>query len=435
MAEWAYNPITGNLDRIGDGGGGGGNITISGDSGPPLFANTFAFVGQEAGTVPVVDVDTSTGDVAISSNTWETQYVVDNSTTAGLKGTFATVQDAMNQAYDDGNANFPLYANIMLRPGDYDLSALNIPDDANFHIYSVMPSTENTNGNVRINGIGTLSINTSSNILWENLFFADVPTFGAATGFNTFKNVSFANGAVFNGGVPLFINSYAFGAGDIILNDTLGVFQAKDSFFSNVVFNVSTNESFNFYSTNCTYQVLSGTCAGNLKMFSSPFVAITANCSSGVDAQNVIVNCSNAGSMGLSTNPTITGTGEFYVAEMSGYTYGPAPTIFNLASTQGNVIASKTVSADYSASIFDYYIGVDDTSSARTITLPDPSDALTRLSLNQSFIVKDESLAAGTNSITINTVGGLIDGAASTVIDTNGGCLTFKSNGTNYFII
>lgn len=434
MGEWAYNPITGNLDRVGDGGGGGGNITISGDSGPPLFSNTFSIVGQEANDTPVMDVDTSTGDVVIANNTWETQYVVDPSTTAGLKGTYTTVQDAVDAAFADGSASSPLYANIMLRPADYDLSALVIPDGGNFHIYGVMPSTENTNCGVRINGVGAATFDSASQIMFENLLFTDAPTFGVNSQSLTFVNVGIANGAVFNGGFPLFINSQCFGGGGITINDTLGSFQARNTFFNaNITFNVTTNTNFNFVVNDCKFEGLLGTCVGNLKMFGSPFVAISADCSTGLDAQNLIIDCSNVTANGISPVPSISGSGEFYVAGMSGYTYGPDAIIFNVSSTQGNVIASKVVSADYEATIYDYYIGVDDTSATRTITLPDPSDSLIRLSLNQAFVIKDESLAASVNNIIINTNGGLIDGQASVLISNSGSSMTLKSDGVNYW--
>jgi hypothetical protein len=120
MAEWAYNPITGNLDRIGSGGGGGGNITISGDSGPPLNGDSFAFVGQEAGAsnTPVMDVDTSTGDVVYANNTWWTPYVVDASVVPGLKGTYQTIQEAIDAAVTDG-ASLSVQKMIYIRFGTY----------------------------------------------------------------------------------------------------------------------------------------------------------------------------------------------------------------------------------------------------------------------------------------------------------------------------
>jgi hypothetical protein len=434
MAEWAYNPITGNLDRIGQGGGGGGNITISGDSGPPLNGDTFNFVGQEANTVPIMEVDTSTGDVVYANNSWATQYVVDNSVVAGLKGTFATLQEAVDTAFSDGNADGFLVANIMLRPGDYDISALVMPDSGSFHIYGESPQVENATSGIRFNGIGTLNFATGANIQWEILYFADIPTFEVTAGNQNFNNVGM-NGAVFNGGNPSFRNCLQIGS-DITINDTCGSFQSYDSYlYGNIQMNVTTNTGFNFYAHNSSLSGILGTNVGNLKMFNTKFEAINCNCSSGVDANNFLINCSNVTINGINPSRAITGSGDFYIANLSGYSYSPTPNIKTVSSTQGNIINSRVVAGDYVATIYDYYIGVSDTSVARTITLPDPSDLLVRLSHNQAFIVKDESGAAGTNNITINTAGGLIDGAASAALTNNYASLTFKSDGTNYYII
>ena len=72
-----------------------------------------------------------------------------------------------------------------------------------------------------------------------------------------------------------------------------------------------------------------------------------------------------------------------------------------------------------------------DTSALRTITLPDPAT----ISIDQSFIIKDQSGGAATNNITINTAAGTIDGDASKLINTNYGSYSVKSNGTNYFVM
>ena len=74
-------------------------------------------------------------------------------------------------------------------------------------------------------------------------------------------------------------------------------------------------------------------------------------------------------------------------------------------------------------------VGVTDTSIARTITL-DTSDTVA----GRIMIIKDESGAAGTNNITIDTEGAeTIDGAATVVITVNFGVARVYSDGTNWF--
>ncbi len=75
------------------------------------------------------------------------------------------------------------------------------------------------------------------------------------------------------------------------------------------------------------------------------------------------------------------------------------------------------------------FYGVTDTSIVRTITL-DSDD----VESGRIIIIKDESGAAGTNNIVIDTEGAeTIDGAASVSITVNFGVGRFYSNGTNWF--
>jgi hypothetical protein len=84
----------------------------------------------------------------------------------------------------------------------------------------------------------------------------------------------------------------------------------------------------------------------------------------------------------------------------------------------------------------DHYIGVDTSGGAITINLPDGTSSV-NANQDQSFIIKDVSGDAGTNPITITTVGGTvtIDGATSKLINVAYGALTIKFDGTNYFLI
>jgi hypothetical protein len=103
---------------------------------------------------------------------------------------------------------------------------------------------------------------------------------------------------------------------------------------------------------------------------------------------------------------------------------------------QGNVIVSTTTAGNLNVTGAMYYIGVISTASARTINLPDGTGGLIA-GQNQLFIIKDQSGAAGTNAITVTTLGGTvtIDGATSQPINTNYGSMTVRFDGTNYFII
>lgn len=95
-----------------------------------------------------------------------------------------------------------------------------------------------------------------------------------------------------------------------------------------------------------------------------------------------------------------------------------------------------TVAGDYLTDLFqydaDYYIVEEtDTSVARTITLSSVDIASKKV-----VTIKDKSLLAGTNNITIDTEGAqLIDGLSSHVISTNGGAVTLYSDGSNLYFL
>ncbi len=92
------------------------------------------------------------------------------------------------------------------------------------------------------------------------------------------------------------------------------------------------------------------------------------------------------------------------------------------------IIPQTTITAaTYTATTTDNLIGVN-RAGVVTITLP------SGMSAGRTFVVTDESGAAGSNTVTIDTAGSeLIDGAASVTITTNYGSVPFYFNGTDWF--
>ncbi len=84
---------------------------------------------------------------------------------------------------------------------------------------------------------------------------------------------------------------------------------------------------------------------------------------------------------------------------------------------------------DYTLVDDDAYVGVTSTASARTITL-----ASVLVEEGRIVIINDESGAAGTNNITIDTEASEnIDGSSTLVISTNNGSAQLISDGTDWF--
>lgn len=86
--------------------------------------------------------------------------------------------------------------------------------------------------------------------------------------------------------------------------------------------------------------------------------------------------------------------------------------------------------AAYTAKGGDRVIGVNRAGTA-TITLP-----TAEVRKGRTYTIKDESGAAATNNITVDTEGSeTIDGAATDVISDNYGCVTYYSDGSNWFTV
>jgi hypothetical protein len=94
-------------------------------------------------------------------------------------------------------------------------------------------------------------------------------------------------------------------------------------------------------------------------------------------------------------------------------------------------VARTATAISYAVLATDYYVGVTDTSAARTISLPNAPTT------NQIFVIKDESFAASVNNISITTVGGtvLVDNLTTIKIVQNGGSVKVLFNGTAYMVI
>lgn len=105
---------------------------------------------------------------------------------------------------------------------------------------------------------------------------------------------------------------------------------------------------------------------------------------------------------------------------------GPASTLHVGGSQSVQRIAVK---ADYALTDGDYYVGVTDTSAARTLTLPSAKDRSGRV-----YVVKDESGGAAAHAISVKAPAGeKIDGADSLKVGTAYGYLRVVSNGKDWF--
>jgi len=95
---------------------------------------------------------------------------------------------------------------------------------------------------------------------------------------------------------------------------------------------------------------------------------------------------------------------------------------------EAGAVAFSTVTVSTAIGPSDGFVLVDTTGGNITITLPDASTVLGR-----EFSVK--RLTAGANTLTVDTVSGDIDGSASLSIVSQYSTVTFKSDGTDYYLM
>lgn len=196
---WFLSKIVANVafwERFSDGG-----QTITGDNGGPIFPSggNWNVIGQKAGTIPVMQVNGSGSTLSIEDRTSTTPFVVDSSTTAGLRGTYSTIQSAVNDAVSGQT--------IFIRAGTY-TENVNLKAGVNLAAYGnsgFTPSvtiigklSHNQTGPVTISGIKlqsngdyAISVNGSAasttmfliecNLVAENFAALEMTTSGAGS--------------------------------------------------------------------------------------------------------------------------------------------------------------------------------------------------------------------------------------------------------------
>lgn len=422
--------------------------TYTADSGTATPAlNNLNVLGQKASTVAVMDTIGSGSTLSIEDRTWQTQYVVDASSTAGLQGTFTTVQSAINQASTDG-ASSSVSKTVFIRPGTY---TENLTLKTGVSLKALIDLGTSLNvvdpiGSVVIDGQASDSGGAVSNIVFNNIRFKNTnatPTFSLANN----SQITFTGCTVFGGTTALTAtsgNNIKFNRcniqGSLTLSNAsalLSLTTINCNFTGSFTFTIGTNVAWTDFSSygiksivmsSNAYLVFNYTNFGDTSS-SGPY--ITGTSSSG----STLTGCSFQNGNG---NAAITCTAAFSISGLmnsfnsfqpAGF-YSSAPTIYSCTAQQGNIMPSTVqTGATYTVDLRDYYVGINHAGSV-AVTLPTSSTPRDRV-----FIIKDQSGAAGTNNITVTPATGTIDGAANFVMNTNYGSITVKFDGTNYFII
>jgi hypothetical protein len=449
-----YNPYSGELDLV-LGPGEGGDVTLTPDDGAAITGSSIDVLGEQAGTVPVMRTNNTGGQLFWENRTWTSQYVVDSSSTVGLRGTFSTIQAALTQAASDG-MTFSAPRMIYVRAGTY-TEDLSIPDGALIvgecypypsggvitpHVTTITGThTPATNGVFGFNNIAFLNTTDDGDTFSGgviDIWFFDNCYFGNS-GTGAFVNVTTDNTALtfsnctFEGSDAVrFIGT---GTGSLKMYDCYHESPAYFTFTGDITLKnvnrcgkVEVGPGTSLSAYNCSFVAgVAGAIIHNSSMEEGN-AGILANCVFHNGAPYSIAANTSSSSQVWELYNTVTenevGTallfeeGLFWVSGIG---------------TQGNVMRSSQYDAGTTLDVNDYYVGVTDTSSARTFNLPESNDN----NEDQVVVFKDESGAAGTNNITITTASGTptIDGATSYTIDTNYGAVAIKYMGSDEYAI
>ena len=440
--QFRFNPITGQLDLSDDHGTGpGGNIDITADEGGTISAQVFSMLGKMAGSAQVMTTLLEGGILNWENRTWETPYVVDTNATPGLRGTFTTIQAALDAAVLDGMT----YTNpkkIVLRNAAY-VEDLNIPGGAYFFGSCIMGGPTqyvlplSITGNHTFDAVGTFYSNGVYWVTPTGVMFSGGGTIGLIQAVNSVfwaaDDKFFDVSGNFN--LECFYCQFIGDAGNSVQLEFNGV----ANFFScdlGSTLCTSTGSIPRFY--NCTSV---GSCTVNGGAYFAYNTLFTSGNATGpnitqIGSQPMIFdNCNfanNTNTYAIDSDQMVQIVNCYAQTNLGNLIdlLSPTTTSGQVMSTVGNVLKGVRTDADLVLSGFEAYLGVTDTSAARAITLrPSWKDY-------QVYVV-DESGAAGTNNITVDVVGGgLINGASSIVINQNWGAILFHQiNATDFIAI
>lgn len=407
--------------------GGSLAISLTPDTGGPVAAvgGTIPTLGYKASTTPVMQTYADGSNFRIADQTYSTQYVVDASTTPGLKGTFQTIQAAITQAVADGTASGANIANIYIRPGTY---AGNFTISANnFTFTGISFDQKAQSKNVKISG--TITFTSGCLAIFDRIQFSAAQTIavGASAFFQacsaTALITSNASGTQFFGcnlpvgytgtvGGEIFDSCTALSSGTFTLSGA-----SSRTFINTTEINAALTTATAIFE-NCPNVLVSGNAGSTITLLNSSLATITAFAGTiyFANVSDFVITQSQAAS-GFFGSPSI-------------------PKL--LPSSQGNVLMRRTISASDTVLKEDYYIGVDTVTAAGTVTVTlKTANATTGSPIrDQVYRIVDETGNASVRNIVLTpTNSRTINGQTTYTISQNYGSVDVLFNGTDYVVI
>ncbi len=445
--SYSYNPFTDNLDLKGSGGG-GGDVTMTPDSGSSITGTSFSLEGSQAGTVPIVTTTNVAGTLFWENRAWETPYVVDSSSTLGLRGTFSTIQSAINQAVSDGAA-IGNYKKIYIRTGTYNEN-LTIPAGIMLEGYNfnnpfdgaIVPTqTSSIIGNHTFSGscvCGFQGINFIGST--GDLFSGGdvVLCYAENCMFSKSSDLIFSLNGISNS-LLSFFNCWFGSSGQTLINISSSRINAIDCYFPQKGEIVQDNSSVQMIDCYGMSKIISD--EGELDIHGCYFTRpLTGTYILEGNGQGIIRNSIFEGQNQISIQNTMlcrvggchcgsSSSGDTAFLWESGFQQQV------MMSDQGNVVYGQNFTvSDPTALVVpnnQYWIGINAVTNPVNINFDETYQE------GQTFYIKDISGNASTNNMVISTTGGTItfDGSTSLTISTDYGGYALRFDGTNFNII
>ncbi|MDD3471765.1 MAG: hypothetical protein PHS86_03190, partial [Syntrophaceae bacterium] len=363
-------------------------------------------VGQSSLVAPTITVTTAGTTATVEDRAWITPYVVDPSATPGLRGTFQTIQAAIDQIVADGYGFLP-YHTIYIRPGNY------IED-------IVFPSTVG----IILASMGPLgAITQSTNVTIQGNVSFTAPGIAAFTGIdfiNGVSNVIDTTNAVFCSFQDCVIDTIQ-GSGTVNMTncsvstiDLTGTVQIWNSLVggNTAVFSGTVG----IYRSTCNQIDVTANAQLTIEdclFFSGSFIGSTGTFTGDIFADKIRMGSQglfavNGGSVtyGNITSYYTVGISSIFI---SGFT---PTTITAIPHFGGNVKQMKTITTNYNLSKADCYVGVDLSGGSVTITLLGSGIPHAAPAVGQEFEFKIQT-PSGANTLTL---AGTIDGGTNLVV-------------------
>lgn len=336
-----------------------------------------------------------------------------------------------------------------------------------------------TNANATSRGIVFNTAGVANSIVWgnsaiqyanttNNIRFADTSNTGGLD-FNLTSSGQTINTVTQGAGSSITLQNQTFAPGTVLnVVSITPTFSAENFAHTTLQINPTSNGANNSTLNGIVFSMVKGTSATTLNnmwgaSFGTPTIAGTVSNTAAIrigDQTNVNATVSNAiviATTGVSNSISWGSSALQYASTTNNITFADSTNVgglsFSLSAagnqsitaiagsvsigssvilTAGQSVAEVNAPAgSFTVLLTHFWINKTGiTLGGDTVTLP---SAVTAGS-GKTFIIKDASQTATTNNITINTAGGNIDGASTKVINLNGGVVTVRSDGTNYFI-